>query len=343
MYLALLLVTQAKKHFQVKVMELSSNVAKFVFGVILTITAFIGSHTYYFKENPLFGIPFFGQTLLGFAAGAFGILVFPSIIIAIKNWIEKLIVDTVGRVASDFWREQQQKLADSRKKREEEKALEEQKVKDEKEKKAQEKHKLGLDMVDKHSVLLDTSAIIDGRILEVVKTGFLDNRIIVPRVVLEELQLISDNSDNLKRARGRRGLDMIRDLKKVVEVVILEKSPEDKFEGVDKALVKIAKDTGAAIATVDFNLNKVASVSGIKVLNVNDLSNAIKAVVLPGESMQIKIVQVGKDKSQGVGYLEDGTMIVVEGGSELIGKEAEVVISRVIQTPAGKMFFAKRG
>lgn len=329
-------------------MELSKNVLKFVLAVILTIVAFIGSHTYYFRDNPLFGFPFFGQTLFAFAIGAFGALVFPSLVLAIKNWFESLIVDSAMRVASDFWREQQAKLAEARRKREEEREQDarEKAEKEEREKKERLNKELGdakgLDQVDNKSVLLDTSAIIDGRIVDVVKTGFLDKTLIVPRVVLEELQLISDNSDNLKRQRGRRGLDIIKDLKKLAKVVIVEKAEGAKNEGVDKYLIKLAKETGASIVTVDFNLNKVASVSGIKVLNVNDLSNAIKAVMLPGETILIKIVQTGKDASQGVGYLDDGTMIVVEGGSELVGKEASVVISRIIQTPAGKMFFAKK-
>ena len=306
-------------------MELSKTVIRFAVAVALTITAYILSNNLYFKENPLFGVPFFGQTLVSFAVGAFGVTVLPVILSTIGNWFEALVQKTVVRVASDFWEQQAKRAQESRRRKEEE-------------------QQKGL--TEGRSVVVDTSAIIDGRILDIVKAGFLDNPLIVPRVVLDELQLISDSSDVLKRQRGRRGLDILKDLKKVTKVVILESGQvevnDDKSLQVDKALVRIAKARNAKLATVDFNLNKVASVTGIKVINVNELSNAIKAVVLPGEALQIKIVQVGKEETQGVGYLPDGTMVVVEKGSDLVGKETTVDVVRIIQTPAGKMIFAKR-
>ena len=306
-------------------MELSKTVIRFAVAVALTIAAYILSNNLYFKENPLFGVPFFGQTLVSFAVGTFGVTVLPVILLTIGNWFEALVQKTVIRVASDFWEQQAKRSQEARKRKEEE-------------------QQKGL--TEGRSVVVDTSAIIDGRILDIVKAGFLDNPLIVPRVVLDELQLISDSSDVLKRQRGRRGLDILKDLKKATKVVILESGPvegnDDKSLQVDKALVRIAKARNAKLATVDFNLNKVASVTGIKVINVNELSNAIKAVVLPGEALQIKIVQVGKEETQGVGYLPDGTMVVVEKGSDLVGKETTVDVVRIIQTPAGKMIFAKR-
>ncbi len=306
-------------------MELSKNVIKFIIGVFLTILGFTVSNNSYFKANPLFGIPFFGQTLVAFALGAFGVIVLPVLALTIVKWFETVISKTAMRVVSDFWIEQQRRVAEAKKKKEEE--VEKQ--------------------LSEKAVVVDTSAIIDGRILEIVKVGFLDNTLIVPRVVLEELQLIADSSDELKRQRGRRGLDIVKDLKKVTRVTIWDEKKEGEAASlsleVDKALIVIAKKFGASIATVDFNLNKVAAVSGIKVLNVNELTNAIKTVVLPGEELKIKIVQIGKDPTQGVGYLPDGTMVVVEKGSDLTGKEATVIVSRIIQSTAGKMLFAKRG
>ncbi|OGC50738.1 hypothetical protein A2716_01730 [candidate division WWE3 bacterium RIFCSPHIGHO2_01_FULL_40_23] len=305
-------------------MELSRNVIKFVIGVLLTILGFFVSHSVYFSKNPLFGVPFFGQTLFAFAFGAFAVLVLPVLTSAIVEWFETVIAKTAMKAVSDFWEAQSRKMQDAKKRKEEE---------------AQKEREY-----DK-AVVLDTSVVIDGRVIDIVKAGFLDTTLLVPQAVIDELQLISDSSDVLKRQRGRRGLDILKDLKRVAKVVILER--EEEFDGnkskeVDKILVKVAKSTGSKLATVDYNLNKVASLSGVKVLNVNELSNAIKAVVLPGEPLKMKIVQLGKDASQGVGYLPDGTMIVVEGGSDLIGKEAEVIVSRILQTPAGKMIFAKK-
>ena len=179
--------------------------------------------------------------------------------------------------------------------------------------------------------LLDTSVIIDGRIIDILKTGFLEGRLIVPNFVLEELQKLADSSDNLKRAKGRRGLDLIQEI---------QQKNKDLNE-VDAKLVKLAKQTEAVIITNDFNLNKVAEIQGVSVLNINDLANAIKPVVLPGEEMNVFVVKDGKENNQGVAYLEDGTMIVVEGGKKLVGENTAVVVTSVLQTSAGRMIFAK--
>ncbi|MEK7595496.1 MAG: PIN domain-containing protein [Patescibacteria group bacterium] len=320
-------------------MELSKNVIKFVIGVFLTILAFVLSHNLYFSVNPLFNIPFFGQTLFAFAFGAFGVIVLPVLAATTASWVEFIIRDTALKAVSEFWDRQEKRALEAKKKKEEE-ILEKERLK-EAQKESFESNKA---LIPAKSVVLDTSAIIDGRLLDVVKTGFLDNTLVVPRVVIEELQLIADSDDNLKRQRGRRGLDMLKDLKKATTVVIKEKEENlDKGnEGVDRALIKIAKAYNCSIATVDFNLNKVASVSGIKVLNVNELANSVKTVVIPGDTMNIKIIHVGKDATQGVGYLADGTMIVIEKGSELVGADVSVSVSRVIQTQAGKMIFTRR-
>ena len=174
--------------------------------------------------------------------------------------------------------------------------------------------------------LLDTSVIIDGRIIDILKTGFLEGRLIVPNFVLEELQKLADSSDNLKRAKGRRGLDLIQEIQqKNKEQLLVEDTDFEDLNEVDAKLVKLAKQTEAVIITNDFNLNKVAEIQGVSVLNINDLANAIKPVVLPGEEMNVFVVKDGKENNQGVAYLEDGTMIVVEGGKKLVGENLSLI------------------
>lgn len=195
---------------------------------------------------------------------------------------------------------------------------------------------------EKNKIILDTSAIIDGRFLEVVRTGFLSGKFLLFRFVLHELQNIADSSENLRREKGKRGLEVLDKLKKErgVKLEVSSENVED-IDEVDAKLVKLAKQKGAIILTTDYNLNKVAKIQGVKVLNINELSEAIKPIIIPGEKMNLKVVQLGKDKTQGVGYLADGTMIVLERGGRLVGKEVRVVITRILQTPAGKMYFAK--
>ncbi|MDF3818974.1 TRAM domain-containing protein [Leptospira sp. 96542] len=190
--------------------------------------------------------------------------------------------------------------------------------------------------------ILDTSVVIDGRILDIADTHFLDGPLILPNFVLREIQLISDSSDPIKRARGRRGLEMLNKLQRKgsIEVKITYTDYSDTRE-VDAKLVKLARDTGAAVVTNDFNLNKVAELQGVRVLNLNNLANALKPVVLPGEEFPISVIKEGKDENQGIGYLEDGTMVVIENGGHLVGKEVRVVVTSIIQTAAGKMIFTK--
>ena len=193
------------------------------------------------------------------------------------------------------------------------------------------------------SKVVDTSVIIDGRIADICKTGFIEGELIVPRFVLQELQHIADSSDVLRRAKGRRGLDILKHLQEPdsgVTVRIIEEDPKDVAE-VDGKLVRIARDYGSSIVTNDFNLNKVAQIEGVKVLNINDLANALKPAVLPDEQMEVKIIKEGKEPYQGVGYLDDGTMVVVDGGKEYIGDKVAVVVTSVLQTAAGRMIFGK--
>jgi uncharacterized protein YacL len=193
----------------------------------------------------------------------------------------------------------------------------------------------------KDVLLLDTSVIIDGRIADIAKTGFIRSPILVPRFVLAELQYIADSPDSLRRNRGRRGLEMLGRMQKEspvpVQVVDMD---VDGARQVDAKLVQLARQLSCPIITNDYNLNRVAGLQGVTVLNINELSNAVKAVVLPGETLGIRVIQEGKEVSQGIGYLDDGTMVVVENGRRYMESDIEVTVTKVLQTNAGRMIFA---
>lgn len=190
--------------------------------------------------------------------------------------------------------------------------------------------------------ILDTSVIIDGRIADMIETGFLEGTIVIPQFILQELQYIADSPDPLRRTKGRRGLDILQRIQKMSTVktrIVEEEFP--KIKEVDAKLIALARLMNARIVTNDFNLHKVAQLQGVSVLNINELANILKPVVLPGESMNLFIVKEGKEYNQGVAYLDDGTMVVVENGRKFIGKNIEVVVTSVLQTTAGRMIFAK--
>jgi uncharacterized protein YacL len=191
-------------------------------------------------------------------------------------------------------------------------------------------------------VILDTNAIIDGRVADIIEIGFMQRTLLIPKFILEELHHIADSHDPLRRSRGRRGLDILTKLQREsdVPVEILEIDIED-FREVDAKLIELAKALRCPIVTNDVNLNRVASLRGVRVLNINELANALKPVVLPGEEMRLRIAQEGKEQGQGVGFLDDGTMVVVEGGRRYINSEINVVVSRVLQTGAGRIIFAR--
>lgn len=190
--------------------------------------------------------------------------------------------------------------------------------------------------------VLDTSVIIDGRVVDILKTKFFSGKIVIPKFVLKELQQIADSTDPIKRQRGRRGLDMLHTIQKEtgIDINIHEEDFPDILE-VDMKLVRLAKLLEAKILTVDFNLNRISSIQSIKVLNINELANALKPVVFPGERMQIKLIKEGKEPNQAVGYLEDGTMVIVEDARRLIGQEVKTLVTSVLQTPAGRLIFTK--
>lgn len=192
------------------------------------------------------------------------------------------------------------------------------------------------------AMILDTSSIIDGRILDVAKTGFLSGLILVPGFVLNELQQVADSADAVKRSRGRRGFEIIDHLKKIegVKLEVWDKDLAGKT--VDDKLVRLGKSLNGRVVTCDFNLNRVATLRGVRVLNLNELANSLKTLPIPGEKLRVKIIQLGKDKNQGVGYLTDGTMVVIKEAAPLVGQEIEIEVGKIIQGPAGRMIFGKK-
>jgi uncharacterized protein YacL len=192
------------------------------------------------------------------------------------------------------------------------------------------------------TVLLDTSVIIDGRIADIASTGFLPGTLLIPRFVLNELQYVADSPDGLRRQRGRRGMEVLSNLQKDPNVMVrISDIDVDGVREVDSKLVVLGRQLKCPVLTNDYNLNKVAELQGVTVLNINELANAVKSVVLPGEILRINVIQEGKERDQGVGYMEDGTMVVVENGQEEIGEYAEVTVTKVLQTAAGRMIFAR--
>jgi uncharacterized protein YacL len=195
-------------------------------------------------------------------------------------------------------------------------------------------------------IIIDTSVLIDGRIADIAQTGIIESQLIVPRFVVQELQTIADGSDKLKRNRGRRGLDTLADLKGNQRIELIDYDPSGRQDAklpVDEQLLHLAKDLNARVLTNDLNLNKVATLRGVDVINLNDLANAMKPVVLPGEKMVVKLVKPGEEPGQGVGYLDDGTMVVVEQGRPHINEDVEFVVTNTRQTSAGKMIFGRMG
>lgn len=300
---------------------------------LLLTAGFLTSHLLVFKEEPFYNVQYLGQTLSAFLMAAVGLYLVPAIYKtltrAFKKWITAVIRSSVSHSVGSFMASQASKFKTQNSKL-----------------KMLKGNSSDLSIVNSQlSIILDTSAIIDGRVLEAIKLGFLEGKIIVPSFVLKELQTLADASDDQKRIRGRRGLDLLADLKKYFkeegegEIVIDEE--EVKGKDADEKLLKLSKKLAARVATVDFNLNKAGRVSGIKILNVNDLANSIKTPLIPGDRLKIKVIHEGKEGSQGVGYLPDGTMIVVEAGKEHLGQEIDVEVSRFLQTSAGKMVFAR--
>lgn len=196
--------------------------------------------------------------------------------------------------------------------------------------------------LQEEQIVVDTSSIIDGRILDIVKTSFLEGRFVVPHFVLGELQALADSTDYLKRQKGKRGIEVLHALKKepAIEVFISEENVESVTE-VDEKLVKLAQILDCKILTTDYNLNRIAQLQGVKILNINDLANALKPILLPGEKLSLKLIKEGKEHNQAIGYLDDGTMVVVEQAKWLIGKNVDIEVTSVLQSPSGRIIFTK--
>lgn len=289
--------------------------ARATLGIIFAALGYYLGQTFLSNFNPA-GYPFLVQTLLSITLVVVGLASLPML----SHYLNMFYTNLVQKVASELVNQIQSRLPNTSRS---------------KEKKAQ--------ISDKtfNPMLVDTSAIIDGRLLDIVETGFLAGTLLVPEFVLSELQQVSDSSNSLKRGRGRRGFDILESLKKSKNAKTqIIKTNENGTKEADDRLVKLAKILKAKIITCDYNLNKVASLSGVKILNVNELANSLKTVVLPGETLNVKLIQEGKEKNQAVGYLPDGTMIVVERAGGMLGKTLDVSVSRVIQTVAGRMIFA---
>lgn len=299
-------------------------IVRIVLAAGLFIIGITYSNTSYFQDYPLFGVPFLAEFAIALVLALFGFYTLPRIFQVMKDWAEDLVMKTTYKLVSDFWNEYTTRMEINRKQRQKEQV-----------KKTKQDAKEQL----KDGILLDTSILIDGRIIEIAKTGFIPRKLVVPKYVIAELHTLSDSSDNLKREKGRRGLDILNGLKKYVKVIVY--GTKETKEGVDKALIDLAKDCSIGIMTLDFNLNKVAKVNGITVLNIHELTEAIKPEFIPGETLKIKVVHEGKEKNQGVGYLPDGTMVVVANGKGLINKNISVEVTKLIQSPAGKMVFSQ--
>jgi len=299
--------------------KLRNNLIKFIIAISFGALAFFAARKWYFETNPLLEVSYFAEAVIALVICAIAYFFFPAMGLVITRWMEGIINKTVTVTIK--------KLVND-------KNIRSKKIKREKKVEKEKFQKL------EGAVFVDTSAIIDGRILDVAKSGFLRGKVVVPRFVVSEVQQVSDSANDLKRQRGRRGLDILNDLKKECgRNFILYESKENGE--VDSLLVNYAKKYHGAIVTTDFNLNKVARVSNIKVLNINDLANSLKQNMLPQEKVLLKISQKGKESGQGVGYLDDGTMVVVENGGLFVGKEIEVEVQKVLQKESGRMIFSK--
>ncbi|MEA2020325.1 MAG: TRAM domain-containing protein [Patescibacteria group bacterium] len=304
-------------------MKLSSIILRTLLGVATATLGYVVTHKYP-SQIVLFGIPQLFPTIIAFALGAFSVLILPIIALQISRWFHGLIGKIVMENLTRFWEEQLTRFRE----RELFTLSEEAEESD-----SECEEELG-------GIVLDTSVIIDGRVLDIVEAGFLPQRFIIPRFIVEELQDVADSEDDIRRKKGRRGLKVLEKLRKKKGELFEVWSGDIKGKDIDRKLISLAKRREALLLTIDFNLNKAARVTGVEVLNINELANALRIPFVPGETLTIKLIQPGKEEGQGVGYLEDGTMIVVEGGEEKIGDQVKAEVTRSLQTEAGQMIFA---
>jgi len=293
-----------------------------VTSAVMLILAFNFAYGAFFKDNPLYGVKFLAEVLIALIAAFTGFFLVPVAFMKVKDWVEGVINAAVSNIVRNFWDQQSSRM--------------EKKKRDKQKQKAEEEKKKLKEQLS-NSVVLDTSVLVDGRIIDIVKTGFFDKTLVIPSAVLKELHLISDSSNKTKRERGRRGLDIVKKLKNKVEVI--SPSMKSREKGVDSKLLEFAKHHKIKLMTQDFNLNKLAQAQGVNVLNINELVEAVKVSVIPGEMLEVEIQHEGQEKRQGVGYMPDGTMTVVKNAEELVGKTVNAKVLRVIQSKAGKIIF----
>lgn len=293
-----------------------------ILALILFIVGFNFARSSFFKEYPLFGVAYLAEMIISLFAAFIGFFYVPRLILWARNALDSLIVNTITEIVNRFWDMQTHRIQEQRRVKQT--------------KRSEEERQRHIEEI-RESILLDTSILIDGRYVELARLGFMPNTVVIPQFVIEELHALSDSKDDLKRKKGRRGLDTIKELKKRVKVFIPEINKTN--EGVDRLLIKYARDQKIKLATLDFNLNKVATVNNIKVLNINDLANSLKTVMLPGEEFDIKVIHEGKEKNQGVGYLADGTMVIIENGKDHLEHEIRAKVTKIIQSQAGKIIF----
>lgn len=298
--------------------EAQKRLLHWVITAVVVLLAFYLSDRWYFKDNPLFNVIFLAEILIALSLGLVYYFWFLPAVTALGRFINEWVIKTVRTAVSGVVEDIVSRY----------------------ERRNEVKETNDLQGVAK-PIVLDTSAIIDGRVVELILTEIFDNTVVVPSIVVEELKHIADSPDKLRKERGRRGLDYLERLEKSgVDYKIIENGSDD-HKDVDQDIVRFSKNINARLATSDVNLSKAAKARKIGVVNVNELSDLLKPPMLPGDKMTVKLVQKGKAKDQSVGYLGDGTMIVVEASKQFVGEEKEIVISRFLQTKAGKMYFAE--
>lgn len=315
-------------------MKLSSIIGKTILGLM---GAGLGAWLIHqvLGNTPFWQDNYLDEILAALPGFLLGFWVVPYFSARVVRWFVGLVTLTVQvavvRTMGAFWAVQSKKLAQ---------------LSQERGRRKQEKEE-NRKLVEKFAraaapVILDTSAIIDGRLFAVEQAGFLTGRLLLPYFIVDELQRLADSPDDLKRQRGRRGLELLSNWRKNKGVDLFVWKEKVEGSDVDAQIMALSRKIGARVATVDYNLNRAAGLLGIKILNVNDLTNQVKTVILPGEIFHVKVIQKGKESGQGVGYLADGTMVVVENGADWLGKDCPVKVARLLQTPAGKMVFARR-
>lgn len=302
--------------------QLAYDITRIIVAVIFGLLGFIFSRFLYFAEHPLLGVPYTGGSLVGLLSFALIYFLTPYILKAVGEGISYVfkttIAETMGVYIDDITKNSSNYFKTS-----------------------QAKNSIPKVSVIKTSpVLLDTSSIIDARICGIIELGFLESEVIVPQFVIDELHLISDSKSKIKRTKGRRGLNVLGEIKRV-KGKAFKIYPTKKLKDVDGELIKLAKKLKARIATVDFNLAKVALIKGIVVLNVNSLANTLKTPLIPGDTLTVKLIKPGKENGQAIGYLEDGTMILVNNGIKHLQKILTVEVAKILQTDAGQMIFCE--